>query len=510
MLTKLQKKRRSLPIPGGQRQLPHSVCYNSNASQMARKKRTSGSADIDWYLISIDRLKQIGLVVLLLLLGGAGYWFWQNQKGNPRTNAESAVADARKALNALAASPEFNQHRNEFNRAQQKLDEAVAHLAATRFAQARDAAVESQTISRTALSGGADLDSDARFLTVEGQVQFQKGSASDWKAADARTSLVNGDWVRTGSKASAELIFENGSLYTIGENALLEIHSSVNPATSRRTNTVQMRVGSIQVETFGDGSTVRTPGAQITVDSESLAQVGIDEASKSTSVVNARGAATVASPAGGAAVKLATGETVNASPEGNLSPVRKLSMPPALLSPGDNQVFQLSPGLRVEFIWNAQAGATGYRLQVSRSRLFSTQEIDTRRTRTNATAAVTSEGAFYWRVASIGPTGEAGPFSPYRRFRVSGGTKVAASDTTAPTLTLKVPFHVGGQYYTIEGATEPGATVFINDEEVDVDSDGSFRKLVGFGKLGRNAVVIKAVDAAGNQTVESQTVIVEE
>ena len=90
---------------------------------MAKKTRQSG-ADIDWYLISIDRLKQIGLVVLLLLLGGAGYWFWQNQKGNPKSNAESAIADARQAINALAASAEFTSHRNEFNRAQRKLDEA--------------------------------------------------------------------------------------------------------------------------------------------------------------------------------------------------------------------------------------------------------------------------------------------------------------------------------------------------------------------------------------------------
>jgi hypothetical protein len=476
---------------------------------MATKKPTSSAFDVDWYLISIDRLKQIGLVVLLLLLGGAGYWFWQNQKGNPKSNAERAIADARQALNSLAASPEFPSHRNEFNRAQQKFDEAVAHLTATRFEQARDAAVESQTISRTALSGGTDLDSDARFLSVEGNVQFQKGQASDWNAADTRTSLVNGDWVRTGDRASAELIFQNGSLYTIGENALLEIHSALNPTTSRRTNAVQMRVGSIQVETFGDGSTVRTPGAQVVIDAESLTQVGIDP-SQATSVINARGTTTVASPQGGEPVRLTTGETVKASASGALSPVRKLAMPPALLSPGDNQVFQLSPGLKVEFIWNPQEEATAYKIQVSRSRLFSTLEIDTRRNRTSAIAAVTSEGAFYWRVASISANGETGPYSPYRRFRVSGGTKVAASDTTPPRLELKNPFHVGGQYYTFEGKTEPGATVFINDQEVDVESDGSFRKLIGFGKLGRNAVVIKTVDAAGNQTVESQTVIVEE
>ncbi|HYH05833.1 MAG TPA: hypothetical protein VEK11_02130 [Thermoanaerobaculia bacterium] len=476
---------------------------------MASRKKQSG-ADIDWYLISIDRLKQIGLIVVLLLLAGAGYWFWQNQKGNPRSNAESAIADAKQALNALAAAPEFNQRRNEFNRAQQKLDEANTHLTATRFDQARDAAVESQTIARAALSGGTDIESDAQFLAVEGEVTYQKGAAGEWKDADPRIPLVNGDWVKTGARASAELIFANGALYTVGPNALLEIYSAVTPGSTKRTNAVQMRVGSVEVATPSDDvSTVRTPGAQVVVESESMTQVGVQ--AEKTDVMATRGTTQVTPEKGGQAVRLASGEKVTATPEGMLSPVKKLAMPPALLAPGDNQVFQLSPNLKVELTWDARDGASGYVLQVSRSRLFSTQEINTKRAARSAVARVTSEGAFYWRVASVGPDGDVGPFSTFRRFRVTGGgSNAGTTDRTPPRLTMKAPFHVGGQYYTIAGTTEPGATVFINDEEVDVESSGTFQKLIALAKLGPNTVVIKASDAAGNQTVQSQTVIVEE
>src|SRR5215212_1834319 len=168
---------------------------------MARQRQTG--ADIDWYLISIERLKQIGLVLFLLALGVAGWWFWHNQKTNPKTKAESAIADARQALNALAASADFNAHRSEFARAQQKLDEAGTHLNATRYEQAHLVAVESQTISRAAMSGGGDLESDAQFRTVEGDVKYQKGAAGDWKDADGHTALMNGDWVKTGDRASA-------------------------------------------------------------------------------------------------------------------------------------------------------------------------------------------------------------------------------------------------------------------------------------------------------------------
>jgi len=474
-------------------------------------KRNNPAATIDWYLISIERLKQIGLVVVILLLAGAGWWFWREQKGNPKTNAEGAIADARQALNALAASGDFNTHRVEFNRAQQKLDEANTHLGAGRFAEAQGSAVESQTISRTAISGGGDLDNDAQFLTVEGDVKFQKGASSEWRDADTRTPLFNGDWVKTGDRSSAELIFSsNGSLYTIGSNALLEIYATLNPGSTKKSNSVQMRVGSVEVATTNDMSTVRTPGTQVVVESESTTQVGVDSAN-GTSVVAMRGAASVAPDKGGPGVRLTSGEKVTATPVGSVSPVKKVAFAPALLSPADNQVFQLSPELKVQLIWEPQPAVTGYVLQVSRSRLFSTQEINSRRTRTNASAKVTAEGAFYWRVASVGADGDTGPFSAFRRFRVSGGGRgVTSTDKTAPPLTMKQPFLVGSQFYIIAGATEPGATVFVNDEEVDVDSNGAFQKLVSFGKLGPNTVVIKAADAAGNTTVKSQTVIVEE
>jgi hypothetical protein len=476
---------------------------------MARKRVTG--ADIDWYLISIDRLKQIGLVLLLLALAGAGWWFWRDQKANPKTRAESAIASARQALNALAGSADFTAHRTEFNRAQQKLDAAGTHFTAARYDEAHNVAVESQTISRAAMSGAGDLESDAQFLTVEGDVKYQKGAAGDWKDADARTALVNGDWVKTGDRASAELIFASGTLYTVGANALLEIYSAVTPGATSKTNAVQMRVGSVEVATTGELSTVRTPGTQVVVESQSVTQVGVDRKA-GTSVINTRGAASVAPEKGGTAIRLTTGEKVSASPAGALSPVKKLTMPPALLSPGDNQVFQLTADLTVQMMWQTQPGAPAYVLQVSRSRLFSTQEINKRMEKTSAVAGVTQEGSFYWRVASVGPDGDVGPFSPYRRFRVAGGGKSSAEgqDRAAPPLRMKAPFHVGGQYFTIAGTTESGATVFINDEEVDVESNGTFQKLVAFEKVGRNVVVIKAVDSAGNQKVESQVVIVEE
>jgi Glucodextranase, domain B/FecR protein len=481
------------------------------SARMAKRGRSAGTETIDWYLISIDRLKQIGLVVLLLLLGGGAWWFWSNQKGNPRTLAEAAMADARSALNELAASKDIQTHRSELDKAQKKLDEAGTLFTSGKYAEAKNAADESLTISRTARSGG-EGDSDARFLTVEGDVQVRKGQSSDWRAVDIRMPLMNGDWVKTSDSASAELMFTNGSVYTIGPNALLEIYSQINPSTARKNNAIQMQVGSVEVATTDDASTVRTPGSQVIVDSESTTQVGVDQA-KATSVVAMKGSAAVTSTAGGEPVKIGSGEKVTATPEGSLSPVKKLTQPPALIGPADNQVFQITADSRVNFGWEPVQGASAYQLEVSRSRLFSTLEINARRPKTSAEAKVTAEGTFYWRVASVGADGDLGPFSPFRRFRVSGGGKGPsnqANDTTPPVLTLKNPYPIGGQFFIIEGTTEPGATVFINNEEVEVESNGHFKKLISLNKVGRNDIVIKAVDPAGNPTIQSQTVLVNE
>jgi hypothetical protein len=485
---------------------------------MAKKKRAPGNASIDWYLISIDRLKQIALVVFLVLIGAGIWWYVQRERGNPRNNAETAISDARQALNSLASSKDLAQRRGDFGSAQKKLDEATAAFAANKYTEAQTAAVESQTISRTALSGSTGEENGAHFLSIEGNVEYSKGETNDFKKADPRTALINGDWVKTGDGASAELMFQqNGSIFTIGPNALLEIYSSMNPATSKQTNAVQMQVGSVEVATSKYVSTVRTPGSQVVVDSEAVTQVGVDPA-KATSVIAEKGTASVTpmvndKPAA-EPVKLNSGEKVSATPAGALTPVKKLFPPPALSNPADNQVYTAGGEARVEFTWQLQPGATGYQLQVSRSRLFSTLEINSRRDKPHAAAKVSSEGTFYWHVASIGADGDIGPYSPFRHFRVTGGSNTSAAantgDTTPPPLELKAPFGIGGQFYIIEGTTEPGATVFVNGDEVDVESSGHFKKLVSFNKVGQNSVVVKAVNPAGNQTVKSQTVLVEE
>lgn len=475
---------------------------------MASKQPTS--ADIDWYLVSIDRLKKGGLIVLLLALVGAGAWWWFAGQ-SPRERARRAINDASSTLNDLASVGDFASVQSDFNRGQARLQQARDLFSGSDFPSAESAARDAANIATLALARiPGEGAYDAQFLTVEGEVEFQKGASGTWRRASARDVLFNGDWVKTGGSASAELIFVNGSLYTIGPNALLEIYSTVDPRTSRKQERVQMQVGSMQINTAAQTSTVRTPGTNVVVSSESTTQVGVG-AQKQTEILNLKGSSAVSPAAGGAGVTLAAGQQVQATQGGALSEVQDVIAPPTLVSPADNQVFQAGAERVLELNWRPEPEAASYRLQVSRSRLFSSLEIDQRLVQTTARTRVTDQGAFYWRIASIDRDGRTGPFTSFRRFRVVGGSGVQGiTDKTPPTLQLKRPFRIGGQYYLFEGKVEPGASVFLNDAEIPVESDGSFKKLHTFGKVGWNTVVIRAVDPSGNQTVQRENVYFEE
>jgi hypothetical protein len=478
------------------------------------KRQNNSSADIDWYLVSIARLKQIGLIVLVVVIAALVALLYLNRARDPRERALNRIQDAQRSLNDLAASKDFSSFRTEFERGQGKLTDARQLFSRGTWNEAESAAIESQTIVKSALARlpGAN-ESDAQFLSVEGEVRYQKGSGGDFQRADVRTPLSNGDWVKTGASSSAELIFSNGSLYTIGSNALLEIHSAINPKTSKKENTVQMQVGAVEVNTSEEGSAIATPGSRVVVSPASTAHVGVD-AVQTTQVLSLKGSASIQPKTGGTAVQVSGGEQVRATVDGAISEVARFVPPPALAAPADNHIFQGAADSTIVLSWSPQPGAVAYQLQVSRSRLFSGVEINARRTSTSATTRATSEGSFYWRVASVDAEGRVGAFSTHRRFRVTGLGTLAQpggdTDTIPPSLQLNRPLNFGGQYYMVEGRAEPGASVFVNDEEIDVQSDGSFKKLVTFPAVGWNAIIVKAVDSAGNQTVRNEKVLVEE
>ena len=156
--------------------------------------------------------------------------------------------------------------------------------------------------------------------------------------------------------------------------------------------------------------------------------------------------------------------------------------------------------------------AARYRIQISRSRLFvpDATEVDwTTGPGPPTRVKVSREGSYFWRVAAIDPPGVPSDWSAVRRFKMADGASPAAGDTESPPeLTVSPPQQMGN-LFLIFGKTEPGAVVTVNAEPADVEADGSFKKTMTVERDGYAMLVIKAVDASGNETVRRVRVFVE-
>src|SRR5437763_528424 len=61
---------------------------------MTKRKKQVPGAEIDWYLIYIERLKQIALVILLFLLRLGGWSYFVHHKPNPSSRWYAVCAAA--------------------------------------------------------------------------------------------------------------------------------------------------------------------------------------------------------------------------------------------------------------------------------------------------------------------------------------------------------------------------------------------------------------------------------
>jgi hypothetical protein len=131
------------------------------------------------------------------------------------------------------------------------------------------------------------------------------------------------------------------------------------------------------------------------------------------------------------------------------------------------------------------------------------------RTGTAARVRVNREGSYFWRVAAIDSSGRPSDWSTVRRFRM-GVEPVAfgGQHASPPQLTVSAPQQMGN-LFLVFGKTDPGAVVTVNGEPADVGPDGSFKKTVTINREGYATLVVKAVDAAGNEILKQVKVFVE-
>jgi hypothetical protein len=430
---------------------------------------------------------------------------------------EPIQSKAQRALRRAAAAQEdvrragYSENlAGEFDQASRLLDEGRADWDRKDFpaclARAEDAEQRFQLLGGLA---NRDFVGSGQIIAMQGKVEVQRANQSKWEKAREKQPLYNGDFVKTGADASAEVIFSDSTVYRIGPDSLLEVHREARVGREPSVGEVKVKVGQVNVYTATNPSAVVTDAARADVDRDS--RVGVEVAEDSATLVAAYAGKAHVTGSSGQKVDLGSRQAVNASASGALGERRAVPNTPVPERPTANAIVNLDSSDRIELAWRPVLASTGYELQVSRSRLFngSSIEFTNRRNSNTAVVRILLPGTYYWRVAALGTERLRSEWSPPRPFKAFSGPRVEAlTDTTPPKLEVERPTQMGN-FFLVQGTTEAGATVTINGEPVDVSGDGTFKKAVALTREGWNTIVIRATDPAGNTAEDRKTVFVE-
>jgi hypothetical protein len=129
--------------------------------------------------------------------------------------------------------------------------------------------------------------------------------------------------------------------------------------------------------------------------------------------------------------------------------------------------------------------------------LFTSPLYEADRVETTVQLEPIHRGEYYWKVASVSGAGIRGPYSEPWRFRVTSQNLHDKEDTTPPLLEITENVQ-SGPMLILNGRTEPGALLWVDNEKVDVTDAGTFYAVVRLRKEGVNDVTLMAQDASGN------------
>ncbi len=469
-------------------------------------KRTRG-----WYTVSVDTLRGAVIIASFAALALAGYSLYRQWEEKALEQEAVLILDELEGLLARAdVEKPAGSFVEELDSARKGRTAAAGAFAVRDFSTAVTEARRSRALLLAILDSAATRAStgEAQFIAVQGGVEYRRGERGEWEESRTRVVLQSGDYVKTSANGSAEIVFLDGTLYTVRPNTLFLVTRKPGAAGAPAEQTIAMEYGWVNLNTAQRGGRVTTPRAEALVGRESEVVVSYDQTSKTGRFMSYRGSLEVASNAGLARSVGALEQVVQTGDL--LSDPRRLLPAPLQDRPADNIEVSLAAVKSLALSWEPVASATHYALQVSRSRLFVDNVIDVdSRTRPEATLGLQGEGTFEWRVAARSRDGLQGPWSSPRTFRVLAAERPGEKgDKTPPELVVD-QIQAYGNIFIVAGRTETGASVKVNGEQVAVGSNGTFTKTVLVDKEGWSLLELRSVDSSGNESTVRHRVFVE-
>jgi hypothetical protein len=343
----------------------------------------------------------------------------------------------------------------------------------------------------------------ARFTTLEGSVKVKAVGTFEWVTADRSMVLNKSDLVRTGAGSAAEITFFDGTVVHVRPDSLITIEeTSEDPSTKRRRVAWHISSGEVNFQTVRKNTpdsateistpTVRTNAGELTEGGIRVAQSGDSD------VRVFRGTTEVQTKAGDK-FSLGASEALKVDAAGKAGP--KLTLPgvPALLSPQHQAEISYPDPARATtlLLWKPVAAATSYHVMLDYSAYFNRPLVDRAGIAESQVELRGLEtGKYYWRVAAVDHSGVEGPFSEFARFTVSRPEGIMPGAGPPPVLVLQ-PLELRANILQVKGRTEPGATLTVNGQRVDVSPDGSFNEFITLEKPGRQIVTIRSTGITG-------------
>lgn len=351
----------------------------------------------------------------------------------------------------------------------------------------------------------------ARFTSIEGSVRVKAVGTFEWVSADSTTALRRGDLVRTSAGAAAEITFADGTTVQMRPDSLLTIEETgEDPTTRQRRVAVGLSSGDVSYNrpTAAGSTQVSTPTVKVTQGGAGRGGLRVAESGE-TDVRLFSGNSARLETRTGASVELQASEGVRVDAAGKAG--QKLTLPtmPVLQAPPhQTEISYPDPSRGTTLLaWKDVQGAVEYRVMVDFSPYFNRPLVDQRIRETQVALRGLEAGRYYWRVAALGKDGAEGSFSDFSRFSITRPATGRAGSGPPPPLVVE-SLEVRNNILQIKGRSEPGATVTVNSQRVEVQADGSFNEFVTLDKAGPQAVEIRAVGLNGGVTVKRQSVVV--
>ena len=191
---------------------------------MARGGRSP--IDLDWFNITYRSVVGVVLTIVLLVVAAAGTGYYLKVY-RPKSTAESAISQAqRKLAEATRVSTDEAQQTEVLENARVSLREAEESFKSFDYDDAQVAAIQSEQFSLKVLrliKGEGDGPHLVHFFRLEGDVRVKRSGEFAWEPANQKIELSVGDQIKTGSSASAQLLYFDGTITTIQSGSLMEI-----------------------------------------------------------------------------------------------------------------------------------------------------------------------------------------------------------------------------------------------------------------------------------------------